>query len=294
VNTDDMIKTLEGSGDYRILRRLNPRDEFEAVSPGQELKTGVLVDLETTGLDTTLDEVIELGLVKFAYLPDDRVAHVVDTFGAFNEPTRPIPPEVTELTGITAAMVAGHCIDSTAVAAFISDAVIVIAHNAAFDRPIAERYWPEFVDKAWACSANQIEWRKEGFEGSRLAYLLAKTGMFHDAHRAVDDCRALLEILASTLPKTERCALSTLLSQARRKTVRIWAEYAPFELKNELKKRRYRWSDGSDGRPRSWYVDVDEADEANEIAFLCKEIYCREVELRTQPVTALTRFSNRN
>jgi DNA polymerase-3 subunit epsilon len=118
--------------------------------------------------------------------------------------------------------------------------------------------------------------------------------MFHDAHRAVDDCRALLEILASTLPKTERSALSTLLSQARRKTVRIWAEYAPFELKNELKKRRYRWSDGSDGRPRSWYVDVDEADEANEIAFLCKEIYCREIEFRTQPVTALTRFSNRN
>ena len=160
MNTNDIIKTLERSGDYRVLRRLKPRDEFETVSPGQELKMGVLIDLETTGLDTTLDEVIELGLVKFAYLPDDRVAHVVDTFGAFNEPTRPIPPEVTELTGITAAMVAGHCIDSTAVAAFISDAVIVIAHNAAFDRPIAERYWPEFVDKAWACWANQIEWRR--------------------------------------------------------------------------------------------------------------------------------------
>src|SRR3954454_6330491 len=42
-----------------------------------------------------------------------------------------------------------------------------------------------------------------------------------------------LKSLASTLPKTERSALSTLLSQARRKTVRIWAEYAPFELKNE-------------------------------------------------------------
>ena len=76
--------------------------------------------------------------------------------------------------------------------------------------------------------------------------------------------------------------------------VRIWAEYAPFELKDELKKRRYRWSDGSDGRPKAWYVDVDEDNEKNEVAYLCKEIYCREVELRTQSVTALTRFSNRN
>ena len=294
VNTADMIKTLEESGDYRILRRLKPRDVFETVAPGQELRIGVLIDLETTGLDTTSDEVIELGLVKFAYLADDRVAHVVDTLGAFNEPTKPIPPEVTELTGITAAMVAGHRIDPNAVTEFISDAKIVIAHNAAFDRPIAERYWPQFKDMAWACSANQIEWRKEGFEGSRLAYLLAKTGMFHDAHRAVDDCRALLEILAAPLPKLKKPALAALLHQARRKTVRIWAEYAPFELKDELKKRRYRWSDGSDGRPKAWYVDVDEADEGNEIAYLCKEIYCREVELRTQSVTALTRFSNRN
>lgn len=82
--------------------------------------------------------------------------------------------------------------------------------------------------------------------------------------------------------------------QARRKTVRIWAEYAPFDLKDELKKRRYRWSDGSDGRPRAWYVDVDEADEGSEIAYLCSEIYGREVDLRTQSVTALTRFSTRN
>ena len=111
----------------------------------------------------------------------------------------------------------------------------MIAHNAAFDRPIAERYWTDFIDKPWACSANQIEWREEGFEGSRLSYLLAETGLFYEAHRAVDDCRALLEILATPLPKTQKPALASLLQQARRKTLRIAAEYAPFELKDELK-----------------------------------------------------------
>jgi DNA polymerase III subunit epsilon len=58
-----------------------------------------------------------------------------------------------------------------------------------------------------------------------------------------------------------------------------------------LKKRGYRWSDGTDGRPRSWYTDVDEAEQAIEIDFLRKTIYLRDVEPRVQPVSAFNRFS---
>jgi DNA polymerase-3 subunit epsilon len=65
-------------------------------------------------------------------------------------------------------MVAGHKIDDDAVSAFASDAVLVIAHNANFDRRFSERYWPVFVERAWACSVNNIDWRQRGFEGSRL------------------------------------------------------------------------------------------------------------------------------
>jgi hypothetical protein len=36
------------------------------------------------------------------------------------------------------------------------------------------------------------------------------------------------------------------------------AKSAPFELKDALKRRHYRWNDGSDGRRRSWYIDVDQ------------------------------------
>ena len=53
------------------------------------------------------------------------------------------------------------------------------------------------------------------------------------------------------------------------------------------------WSDGSDGRPKSWYVDVCEAALAAELAFLRTEIYFREVEPRLQTLTAFTRFSSR-
>ena len=190
-------------------------------------------------------------------------------------------------------MVAGHHIDEAAVSSFADEAVIVIAHNSGFDRKFAERYWPIFQRKAWGCSATEIEWRKHGFEGSHLGYLLNGAGFFHQAHRAVDDCHALLEILSFELPTTGTSALAVLLERARKKTMRLWAEQSPFDLKGVLKRRGYRWSDGADARPRSWYVDLDESRLDGEIAFLKTQIYLRDVEPWVQTLTAFDRFSIR-
>ncbi|WP_065756378.1 3'-5' exonuclease [Bradyrhizobium paxllaeri] len=292
INLAEMAEILARSSDYRVLRKLVPRSEF-APCNGQIVRTGILIDVETTGLNTVLDEVLELAMVKFTYLPDDKIAAITGVFSSLNEPSIPIPEEISELTGITDDMVSGRRIDADAVASFASDAVLIVAHNANFDRKFAERYWPEFESKPWACSATEIEWRKHGFDGSRLGYLLAGAGLFHHAHRAIDDCRALMEILAFDIPKLNRSAFALLLERARRKSVRIWAENSPFELKETLKKRGYRWSDGSDGRPRSWYIDVDEASQAEEIKFLQTAVYLRSVEPRMQLMSAMNRFSNR-
>jgi DNA polymerase-3 subunit epsilon len=292
INLAKMAEMLAQSPDYRVLRKLIPRDEF-AISDGQATKTAILLDVETTGLNTTQDEIIELAMVKFTYLPDDRIAAITEVFSAFNEPSIPIPEEITELTGITDEMVSGHRIDPDAVASFVSEAVLIVAHNANFDRKFAERYWPQFEKKPWACSATEVEWRKHGFDGSRLGYLLAGVGLFHQAHRAIDDCRALIEILSAEVPKLNRSAFAVLLERARRKTIRIWAEQSPFELKDTLKKRGYRWSDGSDGRPRSWHIDVDEASAAAEIEFLRTAAYLRDVDPQIQMMSAMNRFSNR-
>jgi DNA polymerase-3 subunit epsilon len=286
-----MAEALARSGEYRVLRRLIPRTSF---TPSEgPTKTAILLDVETTGLDQRKDEVVELGMIKFNYLPDGRIASIRDIFSSFNEPLEPIPPDVIALTGITNEMVAGNRIDEAAVSSFAEEAVIVIAHNSGFDRKFAERYWPIFQRKAWGCSATEIEWRKHGFEGSRLGYLLNGAGFFHQAHRAVDDCHALLEILSVELPTTGTSALAVLLERARKRTMRLWAEQSPFDLKDVLKRRGYRWSDGGDGRPRSWYVDLDESRLDDEIAFLKTEIYLRDVEPSVQTLTAFDRFSIR-
>jgi DNA polymerase III subunit epsilon len=133
---------------------------------------------------------------------------------------------VTALTGITNDMVAGHKIEETAVNAFLDGTVISIAHNAGFDRKFAERYWPVFEVMAWGCSATEVDWRKHGFTGAQLGFLLIGAGFF----QAVDDCHALLELLDFVLPTTGAPALALLLETARKPTVHVWAEQSPFEL----------------------------------------------------------------
>ena len=291
-NLAAMAEALSRSADYRVLRRLVPRPAYQP-TVGQDCRTGILLDTETTGLDHAKDEIIELGMVKFDYAADGRIIGVRDTFSAFNEPSAPISAEVTALTGITDDMVAGHKFDDAAVAAFAEDAVIMIAHNSAFDRKFVERYWPVFEHRAWACSMSEIDWRKHGFAGSQLGYLLNGAGYFHQAHRAVDDCHALLEVLAFELPTAGSPALSLLLETARKPTMRVWAEQTAFELKDSLKRRGYRWNDGSDGRPKSWFIDVHEAALDDEIDFLRTQIYMQDVEPTVQRLTAFTRFSGR-
>lgn len=288
-----MAIALEASGEYRVLRRVRQRPHI-CEPDGTPTKIGVLLDVEATGLDTATAEIIELGMVKFEFCPaSGRIYRILGTFDAFQQPSVPIPAEITELTGITDEMVAGQAIDPLAVAAFVDPAVIVIAHNASYDRKMVERVWSCFTTKAWGCSRADVDWKTEGVDGAKLGYLLSHAGLFHDGHRAFEDCLALVEVLALPLPKSGETALKRLLDTARKATIRIWAENSPFDSKDTLKARGYRWSDGSDGGIKAWWRDVPEDDLAGELAYLRNEIYQREVDLPTRRINTFDRYSVR-
>jgi len=87
--------------------------------------------------------------------------------------------------------------------------------------------------------------------------------------------------------------MAKLLVTARAMTHRIWAVNAPFDLKDILKARGYRWNDGSDGRPKAWHSDIDQDDYRVELEFLENEIYGCSINLPATEITAFERFSNR-
>ena len=103
--------------------------------------------------------------------------------------------------------------------------------------------------------------------GSHL--LCAYSAFSPDRHRALADCEAGVWLLTQTLPGTDRTVFGALRERAATPAVRIWAAGAPFETKDKLRARGYRWMPADrDGIPRSWWTDVAPADLEDEFAWL--------------------------
>jgi len=288
---EEIAAILEESDDYKILRRLKPPASIKKVTD-EESRLGLFVDVETTGLDPEKDEIIELAMLPFRYSLEGTVIEVLEPFDHLREPSVPIPYAVTELTGITDGMVAGEQLDPDEITEFAAPADLVVAHNAAFDRRFLERFCPAFCAKPWACSMVDIDWAAEGFEGTKLTYLAADHGFFYDRHRAANDCLAAVELLSRKLPRSGLSGLASLLASARQITWRIWAANSPFECKDLLKARGYRWN-GEKGHPKAWYVDVPGDQKDAELEYLQREIYNRKVDLEITKIAAIDRYSER-
>ncbi|MEO8395846.1 MAG: exonuclease domain-containing protein, partial [Chloroflexota bacterium] len=95
----------------------------------------VAVDLETTGLDSSTDEIIEIGAVRFK----DGV--VTNEFSVLVDPGRPIPTLVTSLTGLRDEDVVGQpklLAVLPQLLAFVGNSVFV-GHNVGFDAAFLRR-----------------------------------------------------------------------------------------------------------------------------------------------------------
>jgi DNA polymerase-3 subunit epsilon len=270
---EQLAARLEQSGDYRILRRVPMLTRYADDDPTAMKRLGLIVDIETTGLDPARDKIIELACLPFHFSSEGVLYGVLPGYAGFEDPGQPLPDEVVGLTGITDDQLRGHKLDDQIVSAQATPANLVIAHNARFDRRFLERRFPLFIDKPWACSKGQVPWAEEGLGSAKLDYLLGRLGFFFDDHRAMADCRAVLHLLSLSLPQSGRPILPLLLANARQHAYRIWALEAPIECKDLLKDRGYRWNGGEDGRPRAWYRDLDEDLLTEEELFLGEKIY---------------------
>jgi DNA polymerase-3 subunit epsilon len=286
-----MAAQLAAHPDYRVLRRLDPRQQRPALT-GPTVRRAAIVDTETTGTDATADKIIELAIVVFEYChATGAVGRVLDSYDALEDPGMPIPPSSTAIHGITDEMVAGQRIDDGRVGHLLESVGIVIAHNAGFDRRFLEPRLPVFSNLPWGCSWLEVPWSEAGIASAKLEYLAYRYGFFYDGHRADVDCHALLEVLSQPFGTTGGNALKVLLDCARTPSYRLWANNSPFESKDVLKKRGYWWDAGR----RCWSIEVRSQRAVQEnLAWLNEAVYAgKSVEVELDEFDARNRYSTR-
>ena len=286
----DAVALLEAHPNYRVLRRLEVTSEF-GVRPTGGTASAVVIDTETTGTSRDSDQIIELALIRFEFGTESgEISRITDVYAGLEDPGRPIPPESTAIHGITDAKVAGQKLDETRIASVVRDATLIVAHNAAFDRQFVETRLPLFASLAWGCSFEQVPWSDEGYRGTKLEYLAWASGFFYDAHRSETDCRALLELLRRPLPKSGRIAFKRLLEAATEPALRLWATGSPFDSKDLLRERGYRW----DAERRCWHRVVVRSAAKDESEWLKAAVYGgRPAQIEVEVLDAKVRFSGR-
>ena len=291
LDAEAMAAALASHPDYKVLRRLQPVLRFDRAPQGPTLRVLVL-DTETTGLDQTKDKIIELAMLQVDVdmatgLP---VGDVV-VYDELEDPGMPVSPEIEAITGISSAMVQGKHLDEAKIAAMLAGADLVIAHNAGFDRPFCEARIPAFANLPWGCSFADIDWKQEGHNSAKLSYLALDKGWFFEAHRAEADCHALLAVLAQALPSTGRSGLDKIMAASRLPIYRVQATNAPFEAKDLLKARAYRWN----AEQKVWHTRIaDEAQLKAEFEWLKTHVYAgRSARVQVEKLDASTKYASR-
>jgi len=154
----------------------------------------IAFDTETTGFSPSADQIIELGAVKF--VPG---GHELDSFETFVRAAKPVPPEVTQLTGLTDAHLAGAPEPIDAVQRFLAWAgedSLFLAHNAVFDLRFLNRV---FLDQGLFVPSlpvvDTLPWVRSlrlPVPDHRLQSLLGYVGYNPgDQHRSLADARGL-------------------------------------------------------------------------------------------------------
>lgn len=234
------------------------------------IRHGLILDVETSGLKFEHSTIIEIGIRKFKFNKDSgEVLSLDEAYSEFQDPGTPLSEEVKSITGITDEMLRGREIDWKQVDSLIESSQILIAHNAAFDRPFVDAQSAASRSKIWGCSFKQIDWTGKGFPSQKLDILSIYHGFFTDAHRALNDADALLYLLSHSDSDLKSPYLLELISQARKTTYQIMALSAPFESKDLLKSRGYRW----DNLGRTWWREVNQSDLTPETEWLEEFVY---------------------
>ena len=248
------------------------------------------LDVETTGLDKKNDEIIELAIktIKIEKL-SAKIVSIEGEYESFNDPNIDIPTEISSLTGISNIMVKGEKINWKRIDQLITESDIIIAHNAGFDRSFIDRYSSISTKKIWACSVNDIDWLKRGFTSSKQELLCYWHGFYFEAHRAMNDVDALINLLTHQHYENHR-PLYELIENSTKSSYIIFAENFPYnqEKKDIIKGYKYKWNPDI----KIWYKNIKENELEIEKDKLTSVIYNKVFQGRIEKIDPRDKYKS--
>lgn len=167
----------------------------------------VVIDCETTGLNPALDRIIEIAAVKYRW--NQTAYEVVDVYDPLIRYQGTLPARITEITGITDAMLSASGIAEAAAAAQFAKRFVegwqgtplFVAYNAPFDigffKRFLARHGKAFPENTVYLDALTV-YRDRASYPHKLLDAIAHYGLSDiasNSHRASDDCLATFELL---------------------------------------------------------------------------------------------------
>ena len=281
---------LSPDGETITLRLFNGDLPLQPQASSKGTLLATFLDLETTGLDVDKSKIIEVGILQFRFQPQEGViTEITKEYTSFQDPGYPIPPVITELTGIDDTMVVGQAMDRDEVESIIRESDLLISHNASFDRAFIDREFPISESKVWACSMTQVNWKALGFPCRALSHLAMEHGFFYEPHRAMTDVKAAVYLLSFRDLKEDVPYLKHMYEKSCESSFLVSAVGAPFDKKDLLKERKFRWN----APKKVWQKKVSEEESEELKSWLSEAVYEGKCRANFQAIQPCDSFKNR-
>lgn len=203
----------------------------------EEVNNVLIVDVETTGLDPTSDEIIEFGAVLYSVEHQTTIAQASCLSHADGNPCERIN-RIPEAAVRDAERYHGVSVDFGAMLEEMRGAAdAYVAHNAEFDSAFLR--WD---DLPWICTCFDVRWPNQTRDGGSLINLALDHGIgVSSAHRALTDC----QLIAALFDRVEDLPGAITHAMRPKATFQALVSYDDREL---AKDAGFRW----DGQKKVW------------------------------------------
>ncbi|QZA33244.1 3'-5' exonuclease [Hydrogenibacillus sp. N12] len=183
----------------------------------------LIIDIETTGLNPKIDEIIEFaGLLVVVDGEKGTIEGYLDAYAGLQEPSRQIPEKVSQINGLKKADLIGLKFDSERIKRLIDQADVLISHNVRFDKKfISKIYRRDNIKSLWLDTLI-IDWHRIcGAQNRRLDTLRSIFGIDNlIPHSALGDVLSLVLILRNVIngfPVSKHIFTERLFNMLRKK-----------------------------------------------------------------------------